>query len=187
MKIDRGEFFTKIKQSLFNNKLSQVQVDGVEMVLDEWEKRNYTDIRWLAYMLATIYHETGATMQPIREWGRGKGLKYGIPDKITGKTYYGRGWVQLTWKANYRKMGELLGVDLVNDPDLALRPDIATEILFEGMLTEKSYRGDFTGRSLEQYFNETTEDPFNARRIINGMDKSKLIASYYEEFKKALI
>ena len=34
--------------------------------------------------------------------------------------YYGRGWIQLTWKDNYIKCGKLLKVDLVGNPDLAL-------------------------------------------------------------------
>ncbi|TOE35570.1 hypothetical protein CGJ43_25525, partial [Vibrio parahaemolyticus] len=60
-------------------------------------------LQYLAYVLATTYHETGHTMKPIEEWGKGQGRPYGEPDPETGQTYYGRGYVQLTWLANYIK------------------------------------------------------------------------------------
>lgn len=182
MSLNREKFYDSVRASLFGNKLKQSQVNGMDAILNEWEKQNLPDLRWLAYMLGTTFHETGMTMQPIEEWGKGKGYKYGIPDPVTKHTYYGRGFVQLTWKANYRTMGERLGVDLVNQPDLALRPDIATEILFDGMIN-----GRFTGKSLKQYFNANTEDWVSARKIINGLDRAATIASYAKSFNTALI
>jgi hypothetical protein len=137
--------------------------------------------RWLAYALATVYHETGSTMLPIREWGRGKGKPYGIPDRITGQIYYGRGLVQLTWAVNYAKFSRLLGIDLYHNPDLALEPQPAAKILFSGMIN-----GTFTGKKLGDYFSDTENDLINARRIINGLDQAALIATYYEHFLTAL-
>ena len=145
------------------------------------------DLRWLAYMFATVFHETAQTMQPIEEFGRGRGRAYGRPDPVTGQTYYGRGYVQLTWKANYQTMGNLLGHDLVNHPELALRADVAAAIMFEGMTTSLSLRGDFTGKSLEDYFNDRTTDWVNARRIINGTDKASTIAGYAKQFYADLV
>ena len=43
--------------------------------------------------------------------------------------YHGRGYIQLTGRANYRTYGEKLGVPLEKKPDLALRPDIAAKVL----------------------------------------------------------
>jgi putative chitinase len=54
-----------------------------------------------------------------------------------------------------------VGVELVHDPDLALQPGIAAAILFNGM-----EGGLLTGASLGRYFNGTTDDPVNARRVI---------------------
>lgn len=159
----------------------------MNLILDEWEKHHWNkDDRWLAYILATTFHETDKTMQPIREYGRGKGRAYGKAHTNTGQTYYGRGYVQLTWWENYKTMGDLLGIDLVNDPNLALVPEHAVKIMFEGMMTGASSIGDFTGKSLENYFNEETDDPVNARRIINGKDKANLIADYYLKFYSAI-
>lgn len=191
--INRDNFFNSIRQSLFKPGLKQKQVEGINAILDIWEARILTDLRWLAYMLATTYHETAKTMQPIEEFGKGKGYKYGkklkrsgIPYILPDKLYYGRGYVQLTWYENYETMGRLLGIDLLSNPDLALHPNFAAQIMFEGMTKGNSHFGDFTGKSLENYFNDTKEDWLNARRIINGTDKAELIAGYGKKFYQAL-
>lgn len=191
--INRKHFFDTIRESLFHGSFTQPQVEGLDAILDRWEASGLTDLRWLAYMLATCYHETARTMQPIEEYGKGAGYKYGkkvkrsgIPYALPDKIYYGRGYVQLTWYENYETMGRLLGVDLLNNPELALHPNIASQIMFEGMTKGNSHFGDFTGKSLENYFNETKEDWVNARRIINGIDKAELIAGYGKEFFTAL-
>jgi hypothetical protein len=143
-------------------------------MLDHWEANMADrDDRWLAYALATAHHETDRSFGPIREYGRGRGRPYGVPDAQTGHAYYGRGLVQLTWKDNYAKMGRLLGVDLVADPDLALDLRHAVPIIFTGM-----ERGMFTGKKFADYLNPTRDDWVNARRIINGTDRANLIADY---------
>jgi putative chitinase len=192
--INRKHFFDAVRESLFNGTFTQPQVEGMDAILDKWEAQQLTDLRWLAYMLATAYHETAKTMQPIDEYGKGKGYKYGKKIKRSGiaytlpdKLYYGRGYVQLTWYENYETMGRLLGVDLLNNPELALHPNIAAEIMFEGMTKGNSHFGDFTGRSLENYLNDKKEDWVNARRIINGTDKAELIAGYGKKFYQALL
>lgn len=124
-----------------------------------------------AYVLGTVEHETAGTFRPLEEFGRGKGRSYGRPDPVTGKTYYGRGFVQLTWKSNYARYGAILGIDLVNKPDLACDPNVALFVLVHGMR-----HGKFTGRALTHYVNETRTDFFNARRVINGLDKATHIA-----------
>jgi len=113
-------------------------------------------------------------MQPIREYGRGRGMRYGT-------TYYGRGFVQLTWEANYRKASVVVGVDLVADPDRALDLPIAATILFDGMLT-----GWFTGRKLADFIHDGVCNYRDARRIINGTDRAETIAGYAVSFERAL-
>lgn len=151
-------------------------------ILDEWGANyNGTDTRYLAYMLATTFHETANTMQPIAEYGKGAKYAYGVPDPETGQTYYGRGFVQLTWKNNYAKFGQLLGLNLVGNPDLAMGMAAATQIMFIGMT-----KGMYTGKKLADYLNSNGTDWVNARRIINGTDKAERIAGYAEQFYTAI-
>lgn len=176
--INRPFFFDYVRGHLFDGRLRQAQVNGLNAILDEWDARHARkDDRWLAYMLATTHHETDRTMQPIEEYGKGRGLAYGLPDAETGCTYYGRGFVQLTWRANYARMGKRLNLDLVHKPERALRLDVATQILFLGMM-----EGSFTGKKLSDYFGPTVEDWVGARRIINGLDKARLIASHAKSY-----
>lgn len=199
---NRTTFFAYVRKLPFGGRLTQKQVEGMNAILDEWERRpELTDLRWLAYMLATVFRETGARMQPVREtfatsdaqairrlehaWKSGKLPWVSKPYWRDGG--FGRGLVQITHLLpNYDRMGDILGIDLVHDPDLALRMDIAIDIMFEGMTRGESLRGDFTGVSLEDYFNDKTDDPVGARKIINGTDKAKLIAGYHRSFLDAL-
>lgn len=173
-------FFDGIRP-LFGGKLNQKQVNGLRFIIDEWVETGFTDRRWLAYALATAFHETAHTMQPIREIGRGRGKRYGKADRITGKAYYGRGYVQLTWKTNYKKASQAMGIDFVNKPDLVMKPENAAFIMFQGMKD-----GWFTGKGFSDYINDNQRDYWNARRIINGTDRAELIAGYAVRFESAL-
>ena len=87
------------------------------------------------------------------------------------------GYVQLTWDYNYKKAGNLLGVDLVSNPEFALRPSIAAQIIVRGMS-----EGWFTGKKLSDF-----TDFVSMRRIVNGTDKAALIADYARKFENALV
>jgi putative chitinase len=180
MPYDRKRFFDAVRHTLFDGRLGQLQVAGMEAILDAAPADLH--VKHLAYVLATAKHETAHTMQPIEEFGRGAGRPYGRADPVTGRTYYGRGFVQLTWKANYQKAKDKLGPDFVNRPELALDATLAARIIFRGMA-----EGWFTGRKLSDYFTPTRSDPVEARRIVNGTDKAATIAGYYRLFLDALL
>lgn len=175
--MQKEQFYTIIREKLFNGKLSQSQVEGIELFINA----GVEDKRYLAYILATVYHETARTMQPIEEWGKGKGKPYGKVSPTSGQVYYGRGYVQITWESNYRRFKTLLGVDLINNPELALNTDVAMKIAIIGM-----NEGKFTGKKLNDYFNDKKTDWVNARRIINGLDMANEIAEYAKIFYMAL-
>lgn len=200
MTFDRTKYFDAVRQELFQGTMSQRQVDGQNAILDGWEEVDplgQRDHRHLAYMLATTYHETSTEMWPIEEYGKGSGYEYGKPDPQTGQTYYGRGYVQLTWRDNYRNMSKVLGLSGENDLEWhaqrALDPDIAYDVMDYGMM-HGSFRPP---NKLDTYFNDIEDDPYGAREIING-DKSKvpswsggvsignLIAGYHDAFRDAL-
>jgi len=187
--IHRKYFFDNLRFYLFKT-FNQGQVDGLNVFLDWYDTANpplparyHLDDRMFAYVLATTYHETAATMQPIAEYGKGKGKKYGVPDPQTGQTYYGRGYVQLTWKDNYQRQDTKLslGGTLVKTADRALEPQIALDVILGGMVD-----GDFTGKKLSQFFTDTVTNGYDPRTIVNGYDQASLIAGYAEKFCNAL-
>lgn len=170
--------------NIFTEGMTQGTIEGIDAILDEWAKTKHTDMRWLAYILATTYHETAKTMRPIEEYGKGKNRKYGKKTKYDGtmyvhpdKIYYGRGHAMLTWYENYEKFGKLLHLPLLYNPELLLEPKISAKVLIKGMC-----EGLFTGVGLSRYFNITTNDPINARRVVNVLDKAELIAGHYDKF-----
>lgn len=194
--LDRVTFFNFARNAPFGGRLTQEQVDGLNLILDYWNAHLPDgDVRWLAYILATVFHETGARMSPVREAfapndvearKRLSNRKYAAPDPTTGHSYYGRGYVQITHIENYDRLGKILGLDLVKNPDLALDNTIALRILFEGMMEGLSGKGDFTRYALSDFFNKEVDDPVNARKIINGKDKAGLVASYHLHFLNSI-
>jgi putative chitinase len=64
--MNHAKFFAAVRPSLFGGRLSQNQVNGIKAIFDRWEAKPF-DARWLAYMLATAYHETDNTMCAISE------------------------------------------------------------------------------------------------------------------------
>jgi len=185
----RDAFFAAVRSNPFPGTLTATQVSGMEAILDEWDQRRVmNDLRWLAYMLATTYHETARTMQPIREKGGASYFKRYEGRKDLGNTspgdgikFHGRGYVQLTGKSNYVRASKKLGVDFVADPDRVMEPKHAATIMFAGMM-----EGWFTGKKLGDYFKDGKADWKNARRIINGLDKADTIAVYGKAFYAAL-
>lgn len=192
--IDRSKFYKCAKASnALPQKLTQEQVDSIEAIFNEWEKLNDADTRKLAYILATTKHETANTFLPIEERGSEAYLsKYWSNPRLRSQlgnvkpsdasTYKGRSYVQITGRGNYANASKKLGVDLVANPVLAMAPENAAKIIILGLT-----QGWFTGRKLTTYFNHTTEDSFNARKTVNGLDKAGLISSYYKMFKSCLI
>ena len=183
--IHRDYFFDSMRHYLGGGSLTPEQVSGTVVLLDWFDLENpplpdkwHLSDREFAYCLATAWHETAFTMQPVVEYG---GETY-----LQSKDYYpwyGRGLVQLTWEENYALQDEKLGLKgaLLQNPDLALQPDIAVKILLYGMAD-----GDFTGKRLDHYFTDDLTDWYNARRIVNGTDKASEIAAYAEKFHNAI-
>lgn len=177
---------------LFGGRFTKEQLAGLDLIRDA---STGLPIKHRAYILATAYHETGATMQPVREafgvsdndtiarldraWAKGQLRWVSKPywrKDADGKAWYGRGFVQLTFRDNYKRAGDKLGVDLVANPDLAMHPEVSVRILVRGMV-----EGWFTGKRMADY-----PDYVSMRRVVNGTDRAALIAGYADKFEAAL-
>ncbi len=200
--IDRAYFFKQFRSQFYPiREKDKHLIDRYERVFNYWDSQAHLkDLRWLAYILATTYHETGRRIKAVREcfgktdaasiacvtrmYRRGRIKRnYARIDPKTGKAYFGRGHVQLTWDWNYKRMGKELnmGDEIYINPDLALHPDTSVAILAQGMI-----KGLFTGKRLSKYFNASSTNWGGARRIVNGLDKYKLIGGYGRKFHATL-
>lgn len=188
--IDKASFFTKIKANGLFKTLNQNQVDSFNALFDECEKQGVTDIRQIAYIFATVYHEVNKTMMPIEEYGKGKNRTYGHKVKYSGKPYvepdkiyYGRGHTQNTWYEIYEKLTKVNpnGWDFLNKPELLLQLQPSIWATVYAMRT-----GLYTGKKLSWYIGGSECDFMNARRIINGTDKAEMIMGYANKFLAAL-
>jgi len=194
--MDRKAFYASLRTSLFKGGVSQQQVDGIETLLDQLEK-SAVDLEKSAYILAGVYHETGAKMVPVREgfastdagaraavkklFDKGR-IKTNYAAPVNGVSYYGRGRIQNTWHKNYEKLEKRFGHPFVRNPDLLLDDKIDAEVTVIGHV-----EGIWTGKKLADYIGGGRKDYKGARRIVNGTDKATMIAGYAESFEKALI
>lgn len=204
--IDRKAFF-KAMRAMMGGVLTAKQVEGTEALLDAWERYGDKDLRKLAYVLATARGEVGKEMFPYIEsqsmndktrpsieqaiarlessWKRGR-LKwvktpYWRKDS-RGRSWLGRGYAQITHLANYERVKKETGHDVVNNPDLLFNPKIAAEATVKAMMG-----GWFTGKKLGHYFTAANKDWYQARRIINGMDRANNFAEFAKQFHNCLL
>jgi len=188
VQIDRDIFFDMVRD-LFG-KLNQEQVDAMDWFFDSFPEG--ISIPQLAYGLATVFHETAQTMQPITEYGSSSyfdkyepgtsiGDSLGNTEPGDGEKYKGRGYVMITGRANYTKAQEELGHPLVDEPELACEPEIARQIMRRGC-----FEGWFTGRKFQDYIHGDLKDYYNARRVVNGTDCADKIKGHAEVFERAL-
>ena len=213
--IDRASFFQRCEQLAKDKEYFQAHDRGkvqkfylttnitngegrtnIDRILDEIEKRGVeNDMRKPAYVLGTAFRETASTMRPIHEAMRCKTEEcihkhvgaYG-QRKPNDRSYYGRGFSQLTHEENYINFGKLLNLDpsttLHDNPELALDPNYAAKILVIGM-----YDGEFTRKRfyLSQFFNDKTDNWIGARKIVNpGSRRAPVTAGYGKLFYECL-
>jgi predicted chitinase len=152
--------------------LNPIQIKRLKIILHTLRKFDITDHRHIAYVVQTAWHESDGLMDMTEDrarLGRQPAL-YAAQNRYWGTGYWGRGFIQVTWKSNYQKLGKLLGLDLVRNPDHLLDEHVAAEALVLGMEL-----GLYTTRKLNDYFNDHRTDWVNARRIVNGLDCAKQI------------
>ena len=144
-----------------------------------------TPLRAAAF-LAQLAHESGELRFMEEIWGpTAQQKRYEPPSDLArrlgntqpgdGKRYKGRGPIQITGRSNYRRYGEMLGVDLEGNPDLAATPQTAFEIAGvywqSNGLNELADVQDFIGIT---------------RRINGGLNGLADRQRYYETAKRVL-
>lgn len=145
-----------------------------------------------AYVLASAMGESRMGNQMTEGWGptaqqkkyeppSAKATQLGNTQKGDGYLFRGRGYVQITGRGNYHYWGNRLGIDLEENPDLALDPENAAQIAVYGMKD-----GTFTGQRLSDYINDRETDFVGARAIVNGSDRADTFAGYADTFLRAL-
>ncbi|MFH6989807.1 glycoside hydrolase family 19 protein [Flavobacterium collinsii] len=134
-----------------NDQNCKEKMENIELIANfiKFDKR-VTNIGVASFFLATVYTETAIkNFSPTKEvkFKGNENQAYWKPDRITGQEYFGRGWIQLTHKENYEKASDSLKVDFLNNPDLALVPKNAYEIMYlftiNGLL--EYYRANLNG------------------------------------------
>ena len=199
--MNRKEFFAALRKrdsGVFGTSLGVEQVRGVEALLDACAQNRITDAHHVANILAQCYHETAGAMQPIKETVMphhkdknpsdaevtrrlDRAYKAGqlpwVKTPYWREGWFGRGFIQLTHEANYRRHGVT--------KDQALVPAHAARVAVVGMRD-----GTFTGRKLADYVFPAALDngpASNPRRIVNGSDGTdETVAGYHRAFHAAI-
>jgi predicted chitinase len=142
-------------------------------IIESLNKKQIATPRVIAYAIATTEKETGNTFKPIEEYG---GPQQAIALGYSGgERYYGRGYIQITHDYNYQQFGEKIGMGdrLVANPELALQPKIASDILAE------FFKDNDVAAKAE-------EDFVAARQPINGSDHAEDIAYEAERYLQTI-
>ena len=103
---------------------------------------------------------------------RGEGFKLGNTEVGDGSRYKGRGYIQLTGRANYRQIGKDIGIDLENNPELMLDPKIARKA------TVAWWKRNV--RSREPDYTNTTRVTQIVNGGLTGLDDRKNLFSKYK-------
>lgn len=154
---------------------------SVPLILQECQNSDVTNLAQVTYVLATAEHEShlGEWMEEFASgWEYEWRVDLGNNQAGDGPRFKGRGFVQLTGRANYTDWAKRLGIDIVSDPEKVMEPEIAAKILVQGMRD-----GSFTGVNLN---NHIGNDFVHARKIINRLDRAEQIAAIADEYLKVL-
>jgi putative chitinase len=142
-----------------------------------------------AAFLAQLAHESAQFRFMEEIWGpTAAQRRYDPPDRLAGdlgntepgdgRRFKGRGPIQITGRANYRRFGDLLGLDLVSAPEQAALPDVAFRIA--GLYWSKKGLNELADRVTTEAFREIT------RRINGGFNGLAERERFYETAKTVL-
>jgi Putative peptidoglycan binding domain len=157
---------------------------NLPLVLNQCLDNGVIDRGQIAYVFATAEHEShfGRFMMELADgWDYEGREDLGNTEPGDGPRFKGRGFVQITGRLNYQIWSDKLGINLIDNPEKAAIPEIAAMILVQGMRD-----GSFTGVGLSDFIVGDSRDFFDARRIVNGLDKADLIEQFAKYYFKAI-
>ena len=143
----------------------------------------------IAAFLAQLAHESGQFKFMEEIWGPTPAQRryeptttlsttLGNTEVGDGRRFKGRGPIQITGRANYRRFGDLLGLSLVDSPDSAALPEVAFRVA--GLFWSKKGLNELADRVTPEAFREIT------RRINGGFNGLAERERFYEAAKSAL-
>ncbi|MCB1156925.1 MAG: hypothetical protein H7A25_20105 [Leptospiraceae bacterium] len=167
----------------------------IKILLNACKAHGVTDPGQIAYVLGTVRRESNMGNLMLEKVSDERAnaayaniIGNGDEASGDGARFKGRGYVQITGRANYAEWSQKLGVDLVENPDKAMEPSIAAKICVIGMRD-----GSYTKRAkLADFINASKRDFLNARKIVNPRElerypaKAKLIVQYSESYFEVL-
>lgn len=186
------------RENLDSSESADKQTVSEQWLYDKAVEYWITDEHQIAYILSTVKWECSFKNQAeIWKW---RWKQYWKVDRTTWYAYYGRWFIQMTWKENYQKYTQIIQsswkefkdnnwnilkwseIDLVNNPDVILESnDLAAFILMDWMKNWWPDREET--KKLSYYINETKTDYYNARAIVNWMNsKPQLYADNAEAY-----
>jgi hypothetical protein len=204
MPIDKKKTYDNWRNVKYSywKKLTPELVNAFDFLFDKLdEAKEISSADEYGFFLGNIAWETRWTGEPIREGNcktdegsiravtslktrRIIRVNYAIPE-ANGNSYFGRGYCQLTWGDNYKKVGKEIDEPLYDNPSLALQREIAWKIIYTGCL-----KGLFTNgkHKLKDYIIEGKEPKFyEARQIINGFDQAEIVSELCKIFSKIIV
>lgn len=147
----------------------------IQQAMAEFDITSY--LREAAF-LAQLAHESGELryMEEIASGAAYEGrANLGNTQPGDGKRFKGRGPIQLTGRANYKRYGDLLGLDLINNPTIAATKEVGFRIA--GQFWKLNGLNELAD---QQQFKSIT------KRINGGYNGLDDRIKYYERAKKAL-
>ena len=132
----------------------------------------------MAGAMATIRVECGKNFKPIMEYASGEAYEgrrdLGNVNQGDGVRYKGRGFIQLTGRSNYQYYGDKLGINLIDNPDLALDVEIGAKIL-------ATY---FKDRKVDVAC--LNKDWLTVRKLVNGVNRATGLPNGWSDFQTVI-